>query len=285
MVQALVYSDKGVCLPSAKALEEQLKRLLGPTIAVIQVDGEYLRTQKWEDKTVVLAMGGGVCSEWDQQLQMEGIQKIQNYVRGGGKYIGFCAGAYFAAAKSCFGAVEKNRPLAFFPGKAVGPLVDGDYLSLSGARAAEVSFKMKGVVVGGVLYYQGGCLFDVEEDSAAVEIIGIYRGLEKAAAVFCRVGKGCAFLCGMHPEFKWSIDLSKGANKKYQLLVKKLSPHEMFREKVWEEIGNKLGLISRPSYFDIVWKLCIKIRVIFEQFLAKLLRPFEFDRSNDEKSL
>jgi len=63
MAQALVFSDKGVCLPSAKALEEQLKRLLGSSIAVVQVDGEYLRTQKWEDKTVVLAMGGGVCSE------------------------------------------------------------------------------------------------------------------------------------------------------------------------------------------------------------------------------
>jgi len=270
MAQALVFSDKGVCLPSAKALEEQLKRLLGSSIAVVQVDGEYLRTQKWEDKTVVLAMGGGVCSEWDQQLQAEGIQKIQNYVRRGGKYIGFCAGAYFAAAKSCFGAIEKSRPLAFFPGRAVGPLVKGDYLSLSGARAAEVSFKMKGTAVDGVLYYQGGCLFDVEDDSAAVEIIGRYRGLEKAAAVFCRVGKGYAFLSGTHPEFKWSINLSNGANKEYRQLVEKLSSQEMFREKVWEEIGSKLGLMPRPSYFCFVYKLYIYIRVIFEQFFANL---------------
>jgi len=250
-----------------------LKRLLGPSIVVVQVDGEYLRTQKWEDKTVVLAMGGGICSEWDHQLRAEGIQKIQNYVRGGGKYIGFCAGAYFAAAKSCFGEMEKNRPLAFFPGRAVGPLVKGDYLSLSGARAAEVSFKMKGAAVGGALYYQGGCLFDVEEDSAAVEIMSRYCSLGKAAAVFCRVGKGCAFLCGAHPEFKWSISLSKGANKEYRRLVKKLSSQEMFREKVWEEIGSKLELIPRPSCFYFLWKLCIKIRVIFEQFLAKLGSP------------
>jgi biotin--protein ligase len=272
MCQALVFSDKGVCLPSAKALKKQLKTLLGPSISVFEVDGEYLRTQKWEDKTVVLAMGGGICSEWDQQLQAEGIQKIRNYVLGGGKYIGFCAGAYFASAKSCFGGVEKNRPLAFFPGRAVGPLVKGDYLSLEGARATDVSFKIKGVSVDGALYYQGGCLFDVEEDSTGVEIMGLYCCIGKAAAVFCKVGKGCAFLFGPHPEFNWQVCLSEGANKKYRHLVKKLSPQEPFREKVWEEIGIKLGLMMpRPSYFYYVCTLLINIRLIFEQFLAKLL--------------
>jgi biotin--protein ligase len=248
MSQALVYADQGVCLPSAKALEGQLKALLDPSIAVFRVDGAYLRTTDWEAKTVVLAMGGGSCRLWDVQLQVEGIQKIQRYVQGGGKYIGVCAGAYFASAESRFElsdrTIEKSRPLAFFPGKAMGPLVDSDdYLSLRAARAAEVYFKMKGSSEVGALYYQGGCLFDVEEDSAAVEIMSRYCGLGKAAAVFCRVGKGCAFLDGTHPEFAWSASLSKGAETFYGDLVGKLSAQEMFRKRVWQEIGSKLGLL------------------------------------------
>jgi biotin--protein ligase len=257
MSQALVYVDQGVCIPSAKALEGQLKALLDPSIAVFEVDGEYLRTQNWEEKTVVLAMGGGSCRYWDVQLQGEGIEKIQRYVKEGGRYIGVCAGAYFACAESRFElsdrTIEKSRPLAFFPGRALGPLVDSDdYLSLRAARAADVCFKMKGSSEVGALYYQGGCLFDVEEDSAAVEIMSRYRGLGKTAAVFCKVGKGCAFLDGTHPEFAWSASLSNGAGSFYGDLVGKLSAQEVFRQRVWEEIGMKLALPVRlMSIFDI----------------------------------
>lgn len=245
MSQALVYADKGVCVPSADALAGQLKLLLDPSVVIRKVDGEYLRRSNWEDKTVVLAMGGGSCRQWDEQLQPEGIEKIQRYVNGGGKYIGLCAGAYFASAESRFKTMEKNRPLAFFPGRAIGPLVDSDdYLSVHAARVAEVHFKMKGAEESGALYYQGGCLFDVEKDSVEVEIMSRYHGLGKAAAVFCRVGKGCAFLDGTHPEFEWSVSLGEGAEKDYRRLVEKLSAQEEFRRKVWEVIGCKLGLVN-----------------------------------------
>jgi biotin--protein ligase len=246
-LQALVYADKGVCHPSANALERQLKALLDPSVKVCKVDGEYLRSQPWEEKTVVLVMGGGSCQQWDEQLQNAGIEKIQRYVREGGRYMGFCAGAYFASAESSFKlsdrTIEKRRPLAFFPGKAIGPLVNNDdYLSLKASRAAEVSFKIRGVAEAGALYYQGGCQFDIEEDSDAVEILSMYSGLEKAAAVFCKVGKGYAFLDGTHPEFKWAPSLVEETKSYYHDLAGKLSSQEMFRQKVWEEIGVKLQL-------------------------------------------
>lgn len=256
MTQALVYMDKGVCLPSALALAEQLRSLLDPSVSVLKVDAHYLRTECWEDKTVVLGMGGGICSQWDENLREEGIAKIDQYVRGGGKFIGDCAGAYFASAESRFKLsdrlIEKNRMLRFFPGRAVGPLVEtDDYLSLSAARSACVSFKIRGSWEEGSLYYQGGCLFDVEEDFPDVEIMSTYRGLNKAASVFCRVGKGCAFLSGTHPEFQWSATLSEKTGSFYGGLVESLSSQEAFRKKVWDEIGTKLGLpIRRLSFAE-----------------------------------
>lgn len=256
MSQALIFADKGVCLPSADALSHQLRSFLDPSISVLKVDGEYLRTKTWEDKTVVLVMGGGSCRDWDEQLQADGIEKIERYVKGGGKYIGICAGAYFASRVSYFilsdRIIEKSRPLAFFPGKAMGPLVEeDDYLSLKAARAAKVCFKIRGSFEVGDIYYQGGCLFDVEEDSAAVEIMSTYRDLKKAAAVFCKVGKGCAFLDGTHPEFVWSASLGIGANAAYSELVEMLSVQEVFRQRVWEEIGVKLGLPVTPINVNI----------------------------------
>ncbi len=252
---ALIYAGQGACRPSVSALKKQLKALLDPSISVVKIDGEYLRTKDWEDKTVVLVMGGGSCSYWDQDLQEVGIEKIRRYVMGGGKYIGICAGAYFASSVSYFNmngtSLEKNRSLAFFPGKAIGPLVDGDYLSLRAARAANISYKFSGSAENGALYYQGGCLFDVEEDSDGVEIMSTYRDLGKAAAVFCKVGKGCAFLDGTHPEFVWSASLGKGADAVYGELVGKLSVQEVFRERVWEEIGAKLALPISSTIVNI----------------------------------
>jgi biotin--protein ligase len=249
-MQALIYADKGVCLPSADALVRQLKLLLDPSVSVFKVDSHYLRTEDWEDRTAVLVMGGGSCRFWDEQLQAEGIDKIHRYVVGGGRYIGFCAGAYFASAESCFQLsdqlIKKTRSLAFFPGRARGPLVDSDdYLSLKTARAAEVCFKIRGSSEIGSLYYQGGCLFEVEEDSSEVEIMSAYCSLGKAAAVFCKVGRGCAFLDGTHPEFQWSANLSEGSVSLFSDLADKLSLQEVFRQKVWEEIGIKLTLPVR----------------------------------------
>jgi biotin--protein ligase len=248
-IQALVYSGQGACGPSVTALKKQLKLLLDPSISVVKVDGEYLRTKAWEDKTVVLVMGGGSCGYWDEELQEAGIEKIERYVKGGGRYIGICAGAYFASAESYFDMngtiVEKSRSLAFFPGRAIGPLADeDDYLSLRAARAAKVSYKFRGLAEDGALYYQGGCLFDVEEGSDAVEVMSTYRDLGKAAAVFCKVGKGCAFLDGTHPEFVWQASLGKGSDKVFSDLVGKLSVQEVFRQRVWEEIRAKLALTT-----------------------------------------
>ncbi len=248
MSMALVYVDQGVCLPSAEALVKQLTSLLDPAVAVLKVDGQYVKSQPWQDKAIVFVMGGGNCRYWDEQLGAEGVEKIQRYVLGGGKFMGFCAGAYFAAAESIFvlsnGSIKKSRPLAFFPGKAFGPLVENaDYLSVEAARAANISFKIKGVLEMGSLYYQGGCFFDIEEDSDDVEIMGRYRSLDKTSAVICKCGDGLALLDGTHPEFKF--DVSLGSESLYGQLAGKLALQEEFRMKVWQEIGSKLMLPVR----------------------------------------
>jgi biotin--protein ligase len=246
MSQALVYLDEGVCRQSAEALAQQLEEILDPSIAVIKVDSFYLKTEAWENRTVALVMGGGVCSIWDERLGTEGIDKIRRYVHQGGNYIGICAGAYFACKETRFeiglSSIEKKRDLSFFPGKAIGPLVQTDEpLSLSAARAAKVYFDGEEE---GSLYYQGGCFFEAEREDPEVEIMGRFRKLSphKAAAVYCRAGRGGAFLCGLHPEFKWSASLSAKADRVYAKLVRKLSPHETFRQNVWKAAGRKLSL-------------------------------------------
>ncbi len=249
-LQVLIYRDEGVNLQSADALAGQLRAILDQAISIQQVDSLYLNTEPWEDKTIALVMGGGVCGEWEIRLGEKGIRKIHDYVIRGGKYIGFCAGAYFASAKSRFDIkdqlpIKKRRSLAFFEGKAKGPLIEtDDYRSIDAARAAKVAFIIRGVAQSGYLYYQGGCFFDIDQDTAQTRIVGRYEYpfSSRPAAVHCKVGKGEAFLCGPHPEFSWTEELKQSAHRQLAFLAQTLCPEESFRKRIWEEIGRMLAL-------------------------------------------
>lgn len=57
---------------------------------------------------------------------------LAEFVEAGGSYLGFCAGAYFAASRVEFEVgtsmeVTGERQLAFFPGVARGSVVQGEW--------------------------------------------------------------------------------------------------------------------------------------------------------------
>jgi glutamine amidotransferase-like uncharacterized protein len=248
--QVLIYDDLGVNAHSARALFETLKELLDPSIFIRKVDSHFLVNASWENKTVALVMGGGICRQWDLNLGERGIKKIRNYVFNGGQYIGFCAGAYFACQESCFtlnnqSPIEKRRALALFSGRAVGPIFPTqESSSVASTCALTVSFKVEEIFQKGLLYYQEGPLFNVEDSSPHVEVIGRYQDLPScpAAILLCRAGKGRAFLSGVHPEFAWSPGLEKTDNAIFAALARVLSSQEVFRKRFWKELGRVLHL-------------------------------------------
>jgi biotin---protein ligase len=248
--QVLIFKDKGVNKHSVKALKSQLQEILDRSISIQKVDGAYLRTQPWENKTIALFMGGGVCKEWDACLGEEGIQKIRNFVDNGHLYVGLCAGAYFASRRSLFHLngqppIEKQRPLALFSGKAIGPVIPTDnYLSVDAAQAAEVSFVINDKKQKGYLYYQGGCFFEPDQSSSDTQIVAQYESLSpnRIAAVKCKFGKGSVFLCGLHPEFRWTKEQINTDNDTFSKLAETLSAQEDFRKQVWTEIAKTLTL-------------------------------------------
>ncbi len=63
--QALIYEDVGVWSTSVDAIHAQLKQLLDPGIVIRRVNADYLASQPWQDRTIVLIMGSGTCSLWD----------------------------------------------------------------------------------------------------------------------------------------------------------------------------------------------------------------------------
>lgn len=144
-------------------------------------------------------------------------------MRRGGAYLGFCAGAYYGAARCEFevGSPDRGmevvgpRELAFFPGTCRGGAFSGfRYASESGARAARLAVSKEAFGAAGVVpesfrsYYNGGGVFVDADDMAerGVEVLARYEDElnvdgGKAALVYCKVGSGGVILSGPHPEY------------------------------------------------------------------------------------
>lgn len=250
--QILIYAGEGAATMNVKALTEQFRTLVGSSILIREVSSRYIKTENWEKNTVALVMGGGDCSTVDASLGEEGNKKIYDYVAGGGNYLGFCAGAYYKSASSYFALkgkspLEKKRPFPFYSGKAIGPIVPTqDHLSTTAARAVKVAFNFKDKPKEGLVYYQGGCFFDIEKSTKTTKILGQYSD-GKAAAVECDVEKGKAFLFGPHIEFSWTEKLKEVSDRAFSQLASLLVPQESFRLQIWEEIIPRLSLPMIPK--------------------------------------
>ncbi len=202
----LIYLDEGV---DPHAFRQVVKgvRHHAPDYQVQPVDRNlFLEHPNWEKETALLIFPGGRDIPYHEALKGEANQRIRDYVLSGGCYLGICAGAYYGASFIEFesgGALEvcAQRELAFFPGKAIGPVYERNvftYNSEKGARIAQVKWA-EGI---SSVYFNGGCYFDAPHTFEGVEVLAHYHDEQDSpvAAVSCSVGKGKALLCGVHPE-------------------------------------------------------------------------------------
>lgn len=241
-----MYQGLGTNVQSAQAIMNQIAEIMGSQPNFHVVDGRYLRELPWEKTTHALVMGGGVCSQWEEELQQEAMIKIHEFVNQGGRFLGICAGGYFGAVRSFFILDEtrvliKERSLKFFSGVAAGPFcLDGSYLSPESALAVKIDLFGQERMQQGFCYYQGGPFFDIEESTDSEKIIASYaEPFKKAAVLSCSVGLGKAVLCGLHPEFVWEkqIDgypVSTFAN--VNTIAELLRTQESFRKELWNEM-------------------------------------------------
>lgn len=177
--------------------------------------------EPWTASCALLVFPGGADLGYCRSLNGDGNRRIEQYVRRGGSYIGFCAGGYYGSGRCEFEVGNRalevigRRELAFFPGTCRGSTFKGFvYHSEAGARAVTLKVNREALTNGDVpetfrSYYNGGGVF-VDAESFAdrgVEIIASYAepldvegGDKSAAVVYCKVGEGGVMLTGTHPE-------------------------------------------------------------------------------------
>ncbi len=171
------------------------------------IDKETLLHDEWIDSTSLLIFPGGRDTPYHLDLQGKANRHISTFVNEGGKFLGICAGGYYGSSSIEFERgnpleVVGERELRFFPGIAKGPAYGNGkfcYDSQEGARIASLSFQNSPSAA----YYNGGCFFHQAESYPGTEIIATYSEIEGnlASIIQCQVGRGCAILSGVHPEY------------------------------------------------------------------------------------
>ncbi|OWF45858.1 biotin--protein ligase-like [Mizuhopecten yessoensis] len=143
----LIYKGEGAKEENVEQLFKQISRYVSPNKYNIKtISPKETKQGAWRSSTALYVIGGGYDLGFITALGDEGTIKIRDYVRTGGRYLGICAGAYFACDRIEFdkGGPQQvcgDRILKFFPGVCVGP-VHGPYnynIKVS-ARAVPLQF-------------------------------------------------------------------------------------------------------------------------------------------------
>jgi biotin--protein ligase len=118
-----------------------LQVVLGTQYSVQKVTAEVLGHEPREPTVALLVIPGGRSKPYQELLPLLANACIRFYVAQGGRYLGLCAGDYYAGASVEFELntpleVNEKRELVFFPGVVRGCVYPGFvYDSEAGARA------------------------------------------------------------------------------------------------------------------------------------------------------
>ncbi|KAJ3078589.1 biotin holocarboxylase synthetase, partial [Quaeritorhiza haematococci] len=278
-MNVLVYAGAGVARGSIEHTILTLRSQLSSHYDVIPIDTNTLLTEPWQATTALLVMPGGRDLPYVKDLSApsQGTRLIREYIKRGGKYLGICAGAYFACERVEFEVgrtgyeVVGPRDLALVPAVARGSVVPGFvYGSEAGARALPI--KLNGQVLGWPeesfviknIYVNGGPFFDLKDTSpdpangrSATTTLAWYNGEEPSqigaadsqpAIVEVQLGAGSAILSGPHIECNAELmgnpspDMSLDEQAAARKLAEELKDSEKGRQQLVRMVLSRLGL-------------------------------------------
>ncbi|KIR32592.1 biotin-[acetyl-CoA-carboxylase] ligase [Cryptococcus deuterogattii MMRL2647] len=258
--QVLVYSGPGVSPLSLSHTLLTLRLLLLPHYTVQPAAPDLLADQPWEPSCALLVVPGGRDIPYVDELtdKRQVTHRIREYVQHGGRFLGICAGAYFASAEVSFDVgggmeVTGKRDLAFFPGPSRGPVFQGfQYASESGSRAVVLNlYESSKLTTLNHIYYNGGGHFVFSSPPPPnVQVLARFQETSSdpseqlVAAVFTQTGKGRTILSSVHPEYPLSDPPASNAIAKLDVRPSQVEIEMSDKARLsWvEELLIKLGL-------------------------------------------
>jgi biotin--protein ligase len=141
--------------------------------------------------------------------------KIRDYVRGGGCYLGICAGSFYASSSIIGEGTEYDYPLDLFSGQDIGPIHDlsEDPSGSDWTYYTLTPISINDDVLGNIgiqqqFYFGGG----YKTAAVGVTPVALYAdptssSNEATDAIRFSYGEGRVFLTGAHPEVRSGSDV------------------------------------------------------------------------------
>lgn len=205
-VKVALYSGKG-CWDDSVVASEKMFEWMGYDVSLI--DAGYVNKESLDDFGIICFPGGDMYRYADD-ITAKGKEKVRDFVKAGGGYIGICAGAYFAAEKIIWAGKDiPTEPLGIFPGKAVGIIDEiAPFPKYAMCRVNVVDFEhpitAPDVYSLWVLYYWGPRL--IPTPGTDVDVLGVYAVGGDPAMVALDYGTGRVFLIGPVPDIEEDSD-------------------------------------------------------------------------------
>lgn len=219
-MNVLVFDGPGVSSSCLLHTKNALKQLLATRYDVITISAESLIKDPWTATCALLVFPGGRDLGFISSLGETGARRIKHFVeQDGGRYLGLCAGAYYACPSIEFELnrelyeVKGKRPLEFYAGVCRGTAFPGFvYDTEQGARDAVIDLEplawkqvWEAHPPSVAVYYNGGGYFDEPaSDDSSASVLARYKELphQPPAGLLCTPGTsgGKAVLWAVHPE-------------------------------------------------------------------------------------
>lgn len=207
-----IFNGPGVSRSSARQCACLMRMWAGPDAEVQPIYSEQLCNTDWEETLSILVFPGGRTRFWT--LGSEGERRVGRWVKTQqGRYLGICAGAYFACDEVLFRqqaapAITPTHNVSLFGGIAEGPLFPVDHecevFSDAGGRSLEVQLERGGQWITSALHYQGGPVFRPADGQwpKQVQVLGkaVLPGSPVVLLKVCYPGGGVALLSSAHIE-------------------------------------------------------------------------------------
>ena len=188
--RALVYRGPGACADGCYDASFQVALQAG--LDPVWVDQDSLQDssssadeQSLFKNAAIWIQPGGKSKTAMTSMTKRLISSIEDFVRNGGAYVGFCAGAF---ASTHFVGTSSTRGFDFMPGKTI--------LYRDRNQADVIPVTWEGKVRN--LYWEGGPYL-THIPAGRAEVVARYPTGQVAAAR-SNFGKGKVFVTGLHPE-------------------------------------------------------------------------------------
>lgn len=188
-----VYSDRGAFHLGLIASQRFFK-LKGIRYAPLY--REDLKRPETYRKITILYFPGGWSGYYTEDLSGKPAKLIRNFVKNGGRYLGVCAGAYFASKEVVWEGNIYHPPLKLFAGRAIGPIVRLAPWPLYTVTTLIWEGQMRKA------FYYGGPYFEGKGD-----VLATYSINSRPAVIKFNYGKGLVVLSGVHFEYDLSSDI------------------------------------------------------------------------------